>query len=466
MTEEKTQSLAEMIDRILIFIARPEVETQLIVLGLVVILSILLSSYTWKLICECLKPVLRNTQHMPYIHSYLHKVIYLFKALTFPILALLLNMVAQSILEAQGNMVGLLAEIQYSFYTLIAFELVMAVFYANFEAHEVSRYRRRFHIPLLILIVLFQLINQFVDIHLLAAIVVFHYVDNPITFGALAIATLGLYFWTYTINVIYTFLLNFLVKFTNTDKGATQATLTLIRYLLFALGLYYIFSQLQLNSTTLAAITAGLSIGVGFALREILSNFISGILLLMERSLHPQDIIEVDGTMAVVQSLKIRATTVRTIYDEELVIPNQKFLTESFKTYTGSDKKVRITVFIKTSYDNNPHRVIELMKDTAIAHPSILSDPAPEVFIQDQFSDNSVTFKLLMGIDKPMNKERVKSEVIQNIWHAFRSNNIDLTYPGMEVSIKDSVDQKPFYQSSVEHRQSSVYGIPRSSLSQ
>lgn len=452
MTVEKTQSLAEMIDRVLIFVARPEVETQLIILGLIVIMAILLSSYAWKLICQCLKPVLRKTRHMPYIQYYVHKTIYLLRALTFPLLAILLNVLSQSILASQGHMVGLLEQIQYSFYTIIGFELVMALFYANFEAHEVKRYRQRFHVPMLILIVLFQLINQFIDIHVLSAIVVFNYVDNPITFGALAIATLGLYFWAYTINVIYHFLLNFLVKFTHADKGATQASLTLIRYVLFAFGLYYIFSQLQLNSTTLAAITAGLSIGVGFALREILSNFISGILLLMERSLHPQDIIEVDGTMAVVQSLKIRATTVRTVYDEELVIPNQKFLTESFKTFTGSDKKVRITVFIKTSYDNNTYRVIELMKDTAISHPAILTDPAPEVFIQDQFSDNSVTFKLLMSIDRPMNKERIKSEVIQNIWQAFRSNNIDLTYPGMELSMKDSVEQKAVFKPSADIR--------------
>lgn len=466
MTEEKIQTFADMIDRIMIFIARPEVETQLIILGLIVLLSMLLSSYTWKLLCQCLKPVLRKTRHMPFINSYLNKGIYLFKALTFPILALLLNLASQAILASQGHMFGLLEEIQYSFYTLIGFELVMAMFYANFEAHEVKRYRQRFHVPLLILIVLFQLVSQFVDIHVLAAIVVFNYVDNPITLGALAIATLGLYFWAYTINVIYTFLLHFLVKFTSADEGATQASLTLIRYLLFALGLYYIFSQLKLNSTTLAAITAGLSIGVGFALREILSNFISGILLLMERSLHPQDIIEVDGTMAVVQSLRIRATTVRTVYDEELVIPNQKFLTESFKTFTGSDKKVRITVFIKTSYDNNPYRVIELMKDTAIAHPSVLNDPSPEVFIQDEFSDNSVTFKLLMSIDKPMLKERVKSEVIQNIWQAFRRNNIDLTYPGMELSMKDAIDQKRPATATAEHRYASAFDAHRSSSPQ
>ena len=241
---------------------------------------------------------------------------------------------------------------------------------------------------------------------------------NPVTLGALFIATVGLYFWTDTIHVIQDLIYHLLERFTSVDLGSTKASLTLIRYVLIIAGILYALSQLELDPTTIAVITGGLSVGVGFGLREILSNFISGIFLLFERSLHPGDVIEIDGQLCIVEDLSIRTTTVRTLGNVELVVPNQMFFTSSFQTYTGSDKMVRLSMAIYTSCDNDVQVVMRLLKQTAQQHQDVLTEPAPSVFF-NKFDNNAAEFQLNIWLDTPLKIPAVQSEIRCLVWTVF-----------------------------------------------
>jgi potassium efflux system protein len=148
-------------------------------------------------------------------------------------------------------------------------------------------------------------------------------------------------------------------------------------------------SPLQLSQTTVAAVTGGLSVGIGFGLREVLGNFISGTFMLFERSLRPGDIVEVDQQIGTVEKLSVRSTTLRTLDNEEIVIPNSSFFTDSLKSFTGTDDKVRFSVVVMANGLNDPERVSRVLHGVALEHPEVLNDPPPDAWVEDQFGTTS-----------------------------------------------------------------------------
>ncbi|MEM8859163.1 MAG: mechanosensitive ion channel domain-containing protein [Chloroflexota bacterium] len=259
---------------------------------------------------------------------------------------------------------------------------------------------------------------------------------------ALFLSTVGLYLWFGLVRIVQDLLSRFILATTAHDPGGVKATLTLVRYILIMTGIGYIFTQFQFDTTTMAAITGGLSVGIGFALREILGNFISGFFLLFERTLHPGDVIEVDDEISVIEDFSIRATTVRTRRNEEVVIPNQTFFTSSFKTYTGTDDKVMISLTVQTDCVINPHQVISLLETAGSYHPRVLKDPAPEADLLD-YGNNVATFQLHLWIAEPMKSRKIISDVKLSIWDALKEHGVALPFPEIELHLpKNEVTER------------------------
>ena len=134
--------------------------------------------------------------------------------------------------------------------------------------------------------------------------------------------------------------------------------------------------------------------GVGFGLKEVVSNFVSGIWLLFEGALKPGDIVNVGGEVGEVKSLGIRAATVRVLRDgTEKILPNQTFFTTEVTTYTGSDLLVSWSVMVGVSYNCNPKTVLDILLQIADQHPSVLQDPPPLAFFLE-FGESSLNFEL------------------------------------------------------------------------
>jgi small-conductance mechanosensitive channel len=267
---------------------------------------------------------------------------------------------------------------------------------------------------------------------------VFDLFGSPINVGALFIATLGIWLWMDGINFLNTVVVNFVVKHTSLNDGSAEATLMLVRYALILLGLAYVVSQLQLSPATVAAITGGLSVGIGFGLREVLGNFISGTFMLFERSLRPGDIVEVDEQMGTVEKLSVRSTTLRTLDNEEIVIPNSAFFTDKFKSFTGTDEKVRFNVVVMANCLNDPEKVRRVLHDVATAHPEVLDDPAPEAWVEDQFGNNVVSYRLHMWSSSPLTVPRLRSDIVRMIWKAFSEAKIQLVFPDLELHFNET----------------------------
>ena len=262
---------------------------------------------------------------------------------------------------------------------------------------------------------------------------------SSVTIGVIIISTVGLYLWIVAVNILQYILWQTIINSTKIDSGGAQASLILVRYFLITFGIVIVIGYLGFNSTTFAAITGGLSVGIVFGLKEVFSNFISGIFLLFEGSLRPGDIIEIGGESSEVKKISMRATTVQVIRDNsEKIIPNQIFFTQELKTMTGSDRRVRKSLTVGVSYDCDPQKVIEILLEIIYKHPETLNDPAPLVsFIN--FGESSLDFEITVWLATPTGGKRIMSEIACEIWKVFAENNIEIPYPQRDLHIRSDI---------------------------
>jgi small-conductance mechanosensitive channel len=212
--------------------------------------------------------------------------------------------------------------------------------------------------------------------------------------------------------------------------GNRKALELIIRYLLIGLGLVWMSSFVGLNGNAVAAMAGGLSVGLGFGIKEVFSNFVSGLWLLLEGSVRPGEILIVDGDACEVKNLGLRASTLlRTSDNAELVVPNQTFFTNTTTTFTGETKALRCSsVTVGADYKHEPDEVIALLVATAKANPRVLSVPPPKAFVAN-FGESAIDYELEFSMADPLTKGSIAKELRRAIWYAFRDNGIEMPYP-------------------------------------
>lgn len=427
-----------------VFLGRPAVQLQLALIALTVLLAWLISRRIWQWLEAWSRERARESGQLPAAavpagrnrgRFALHYGVEVIHAATFPIMTVVLLQIVRQMLAWRDLTGGLLDKVSWIVWSFLALQICVTVLYALFDWRTIRAYHYRLFIPLLWVVVALKILDNLTDLRQLSNVVLAEVFNSPITLGAVFVATVGLYFWTDIVHLFQDLIYQLTVRHTDADPGGTKAALTLVRYILVIVGFVLVLSNLQLGPATLAAITGGLSVGVGFGLREILSNFISGILLLFEQSLHPGDVIEVDEEVSVVEDVRMRATIVRTLNNDELVIPNQMFFTASFKTYTGSDKTVRVPLLFQTDCRTAPHKTVRVMLETALRHPQVLKDPEPSVFVL-AYGNNEAHYQLNIWLDNPVLSPQVSSEVRLLMWDAFAEHDIDLPAPEMDVRME------------------------------
>ncbi len=296
--------LTAILGKIPVFLGRPTVQLQLMLIVLTVFAAWLGANNTWQRMAakdNARTPWSDGIADVPLLRYGL-KVLH---SATFPLLCLLMLEVVRRFLNWQHVTSGLLGKVSWIVWGFLALQVSMTLLYALFDRATIRAYHYQLFIPLLCVVVGLKILDNLTDLQQLSDVVLVEVFNRPVTLGVLFVATIGLYFWTDTVHLIQDLVYQFAVRHTQADPGGAKAALTLIRYILVIVGVLYVLSNLQLGPTTLAAVTGGLSVGVGFGLREILSNFISGALLLFEQSLHPGDVIEVNDEISVVEDVRM-----------------------------------------------------------------------------------------------------------------------------------------------------------------
>jgi small-conductance mechanosensitive channel len=212
-----------------------------------------------------------------------------------------------------------------------------------------------------------------------------------------------------------------------------KALQILIYFLAFIIGL----DVIGIDLTALAIFSGAVGIGVGFGLQKITSNFISGIILLFEKSIENDDLVELsDGTYGFIRHTGARYTLIETFDGKEIMIPNEDFITNRVTNWTFSNTNGRVEILLGVSYDSDIEKARELILEAAIEHPRCIQDPAPACFLTE-FADSSVNFQLFFWVsDVTEGRLEPKSDVLRSIWKKFAEHNITIPFPQRDVHIK------------------------------
>lgn len=196
------------------------------------------------------------------------------------------------------------------------------------------------------------------------------------------------------------------------------------------------------NLTALAVFSGAVGVGLGFGLQAIASNFISGVIILLDRSISEGDFIELeDGRSGIVRELKMRSTTLETFDGRDIMVPNEKFITASFTNWTHKNRRQRYRVDFSVAYHSDIRRLVDLIKRVVVSHPQVLSgddlpiEERPDCEIAG-FGDSGINMFVefwMEGIDD--GKNRVGGDLLLMILEALREHGYEIPFPQREVRV-------------------------------
>ncbi len=208
---------------------------------------------------------------------------------------------------------------------------------------------------------------------------------------------------------------------------------------LFVFAIIMGLQSVGIDLTAFAVFSGAVGLGVGFGLQKIVSNLISGIILLLDKSVKPGDVISIGQTYGSINSLGARYVSVITRDGIEHLIPNEELISQRVENWSYSDTQVRLKTRIGISYDSNVQKARELVIQAAASVPRALKDPAPMCHVVD-FADNGILLEARVWVNDPQNGiASVRSEMLIKIWEVFSENDIFFPYPQRDLHIKESV---------------------------
>ena len=291
--------------------------------------------------------------------------------------------------------------------------------------------------PLFLLLVGLNLISKFDNPADLGVIKLGSLFGEILTVNNLVVALLVTYLLLVGTKLPAAGLAWMLQKLLSCSDSSRKALELIVRYVVVGIGITAVGFHIGLNSTALVAIAGGLSVGLGFGIKEVFSNFISGIWLLFEGSVRPGEILMVDGDPCEVRKLGLRATLLwRDRDNAELLIPNQMFFTAQATSYTATDRMRRSEIRVGAAYRHDPQLVLKLLEQTALSVPRVLNHPAPRA-LQVHYGDSAIEYSLRYWISDPMNNIGIVSEVNQAIWTAFKRDGIEIPFPQQVNTVRE-----------------------------
>lgn len=210
----------------------------------------------------------------------------------------------------------------------------------------------------------------------------------------------------------------------------------LVRVGLIGIAILVVLSNSGIDITAFAVFGGALGVGIGFGLQKVVSNLISGIILLMDKSIKPGDVIEVGATYGRVHSMGARYASVITRDSMEYLIPNEDLITQQVVNWSYSSKNIRLRCAISVAYGSDIEEVIELVEAEAMQVDRILSDPPPRCLMRG-FGDSSIDLELRFWIADPEKGcGAIISDVLIAVWKSFRDNEIDIPFPQRDIRVE------------------------------
>jgi small-conductance mechanosensitive channel len=226
----------------------------------------------------------------------------------------------------------------------------------------------------------------------------------------------------------------------NSVSPASRAlTVKILNILFYAISGLIGLHVLGIDVTTITVFGGAIGIGIGFGLQKIASNFISGIIMLFERSINEGDLVELQGGgSGFVRRISGRYTLVEDYNGKEIMIPNEDFISSRVTNFTLSNRLGRLDIQIGVSYDSDIHKAQRIILDAARNHPLCSKDKAPDCYLRE-FGDSAVIFLLQMWLDDVTEgRFDATNDILFEVWDKFKSEGIGIPYPQLEVHVKDN----------------------------
>jgi len=262
--------------------------------------------------------------------------------------------------------------------------------------------------------------------------------QTPVTIGSLFtfLALIAIVF--VLANLIGYFLRRKLLPRLNFDEGTVYNIERIAKYSIIFVGALICFQFVGIDLSSLAVIFGLFSVGIGFGLQNITSNFVAGLILLFERPIKVGDRVTIGETLGNVTHINMRATTINSVDNVSIIVPNSDFISGQVINWSYGDKKIRLNIDVGVSYSSDLDLVLKCLREVAEDNGEVMKNPAPVVhFIA--FGDSSWNLKLRCWIPDPNRYWHTVSELNCDIVRKFKENNIEIPFPQRDLHIRSSV---------------------------
>jgi len=234
------------------------------------------------------------------------------------------------------------------------------------------------------------------------------------------------------------------------DIGTREVLAKLFEIGLFTIIFLLLLQVVGINLTALAVFGGALGVGLGFGLQQIAANFVSGIIILLDRSITIGDFIQLeDGRSGTIRELSMRSAILETYDGKDIMVPNESFITTSFTNWTHHNQKQRYPITFQVSYETDLPKMFDILRDVVASHPRVLSgesvpyEERPDAEIAS-FGENGINILIefwMEGVDD--GKNRVGGDLLLMIWTALKENGIEIPFPQREVKVLDTRHSGP-----------------------
>lgn len=260
--------------------------------------------------------------------------------------------------------------------------------------------------------------------------------DKPLTLGSVAQVLLILAVFFVVERQLRRLLRTRVLSRTHMDPALQYAVSRFVGYCFILLGFFIACATIKLDLSSLAVIAGAVGIGVGFGLQNIISNFISGLIILAERPIALGDRVEVSGVAGRITKISMRSTTVVTNDNISIIVPNSDFINSAVTNWSHGDPRVRIRLPLGVAYGTDTERLRQALLEVAAAHPSVLKNPEPTVFFSG-FGDSSLDFELAVWTSEMSSApRRFRSELYFAVEKKLREYGIEIPFPQRDLHVR------------------------------
>ncbi len=222
---------------------------------------------------------------------------------------------------------------------------------------------------------------------------------------------------------------------TTLEEGVQFTFTRITNYLMLVIGAIVAFQFIGVDLSGIVVILGFLSVGIGFGLQNLTSNFISGIMLLFERHVQIGDRVTVAGTEGDIEEINIRSTTVRTLNNVSIIVPNSEFISANVINWSHGDIKVRLDIDVGVSYDSDLDMVMKSLHEVADESKDVMKMPKSDVLLMS-FGDSAWDMRLRIWIEDPKKYNEVRSDINCAIVRKFRANSIEIPFPQRDLHVR------------------------------